>query len=44
MRIGDTRIVIENKIYADDQPRQLERYRNYAEQGPIIPSMTGCVW
>lgn len=34
MRIGDTRIVIENKIYADDQPRQLERYHNYAEQGP----------
>ena len=34
MRIGETRIVIENKIYADDQHRQLERYHKYAKQWP----------
>ena len=34
MRIGETRIVIENKIHADDQPEQLERYDAYAKQWP----------
>lgn len=32
MQIGDTRVVVENKIHAPDQPRQLERYHAYAKQ------------
>lgn len=34
MTIGDMCIVVENKIYADDQPRQLERYHAYAADWP----------
>ena len=32
IRTADTCIVIENKIYADDQPGQLQRYHAYASQ------------
>ena len=32
----DTTIVIENKIYAEDQPKQLLRYYNYNKSGKII--------
>lgn len=28
----DKAIIIENKIYADDQPKQLYRYKNYADE------------
>ena len=37
MQLGDTCIVIENKIYANDQPRQLQRYQAYAAQSPNRP-------
>ena len=32
MQTDDTCVVVENKIYAGDQPRQLERYHAYAKQ------------
>ena len=34
MVVGGTCVVIENKIYADDQPKQLQRYHEYANGWP----------
>lgn len=34
LTIGDYLIIIENKIYAGDQPRQLVRYHNFAKSRP----------
>lgn len=34
MQMDNTCVVVENKIYADDQPRQLERYHKYAKEWP----------
>ena len=32
IEMDDTCVVVENKIYANDQPRQLERYHEYAKK------------
>ena len=32
MEYGEMRVVVENKIYAGDQPRQLQRYHEYAAE------------
>lgn len=32
IKSGNKAIVIENKIYADDQPKQMKRYQNYCQQ------------
>jgi hypothetical protein len=34
--IGDSSIIIENKIYAEDQENQLLRYHNYDKKGLIV--------
>ena len=34
VEVGETMVVIENKIHAGDRPAQLERYHAYADQWP----------
>lgn len=36
IRDGDRSIIIENKVYAHDQPNQLIRYNNFSKEAPIL--------